>query len=81
MMARIEAEGKVPGGGPMTEFSSGEAPQVRAGDIRGRAVADTWHHGLIEWTESRGKYHFDWFPAELIKRVQDRDQVSNTIAS
>lgn len=73
MMARIEAEGMVPGGGPMTEFLPGEAPQVRAGDIHGRAVAYTWHHGLIEWTDSRGKYHFDWFPAELIKRAATED--------
>ncbi|WP_269939234.1 hypothetical protein [Arthrobacter sp. HY1533] len=68
MMARMKAESVVPGDGPMTEFSPSEIPQVRAGDIHGRAVAYTWHHGLIEWTDSRGKYHFDWFPAELIKR-------------
>ena len=69
MMARIKAEEQVPGDGPMVEFSETDAPMVRAGDIRGRAVAYTWHHGLVEWTDSRFRYHYDWFPAELIKRT------------
>ena len=81
MMARIAAEEQVPGDGPMTEFSQADAPLVRSGDIYGRAVAFTWHHGLIEWTDSRGKYHFDWFPADAIKRIPKGDDDGSTTSA
>lgn len=71
MMARMQAEEAVPGGGPITEFAASDAPQVCVGEIEGRAVAYSWHHGLVEWTDSKGLHHFDWFPAEHIRRTQD----------
>ena len=71
MMARVAAEDHIPDGGKMVEFSLEDAPKVRIGDIHGVAVAYTEHHGLVEWTNSRGKYFFDWFPAGEIRRVQE----------
>lgn len=55
--------------GPTKRFGVFARPNVSTGPIAGEAIAWTPNYGLIEWKDSKGLTHREWFPAIDIKRT------------
>lgn len=57
------------GDGPAKLFGVFARPNVETGPIVGQAIAWTPNYGLIEWKDSKGLVHREWFPAVDIRRT------------
>lgn len=75
LMAIIDAERRhpKPTDGPVQRFPVWKTPLVKVNEMYGRAYAWTRSYGLIGWRDDTGQQHYEWFPADLIKRVERSD--------